>query len=218
MQASSEQLTHLAGVWAHGWALSRGVAPPTALGRAHRLEVGLPQHRVRYVVSGGRDLASHAPAWNGPGTVVKAFLARDETAAVLGPSWRVGECEALMSTALPGHTDPAPEPYRIQVQSQGATHRALALAPDGRAAAEAWAALHRGHAVFDRVVTDPEHRRRGLGRALMGALGRICADQGAHTGVLVATQDGCALYGALGWSVVCEVTPALLPEGALTAP
>ncbi|MBE2999520.1 GNAT family N-acetyltransferase [Nocardiopsis sp. HNM0947] len=218
MQACSEHITHLAGVWAHGWALSRGVAPPTALGRAHRLEVGLPQHRVRYVVACGRDLASHAPAWTGPGTVVKAFLSGPETEAVLGPRWRVGEGEVLMSADLSAGCDPAPEPYRIQVQSQGATHRALALAPDGRVAAEAWAALHAGHAVFDRVVTDPEHRRRGLGRALMGALGRISAGQGAHTGVLVATEDGRALYTALGWSVVCEVTPALLPEGALTAP
>ena len=216
MQAASEQITHLAEVWAHGWALARDVGAPTRLGQAHRLEVGLPQHRVRYVVASARALAWHAPAFSGPGTVVKVFGPRPEAVAALGPGWRVGRGEVLMSAPLSAGCDPAPEPYRLQIQSQGGTHRALALSGRGEPAAEAWAALHGGHAVFDRVCTAPAHRRRGLGRALMGVLGRISADQGAERGVLVATQAGRALYRSLGWQEHCEVTPALRPEGVLT--
>ncbi|WP_017607714.1 GNAT family N-acetyltransferase [Nocardiopsis xinjiangensis] len=216
MQAASEQITHLAEVWAHGWALARDVGAPTRSGQAHRLEVGLPQHRVRYVVASARVLAWHVPAWRGPGTVVKVFGPRPEAVAALGPGWRVGRSEVLMTAPLSVWRDPAPEPYRLQIQSQGGTHRALALSGRGEPAAEAWAALHGGHAVFDRVCTAPAHRRRGLGRALMGVLGRISADQGAERGVLVATQAGRALYRSLGWQERCEVTPALRPEGVLT--
>lgn len=216
MQAASEQITHLAEVWAHGWALARDVGAPTRAGQAHRLEVSLPQHRVRYVLASARALAWHAPAWSGPGTVVKVFGPRPETVAALGPEWRVGRGEVLMTAPLTARRDPAPEPYRLQIQSQGGTHRALALTPQGEPAAEAWAALYGTHAVFDRVCTAPEHRRRGLGRALMGALDCISADQGAERGVLVATEAGRALYSSLGWQQHCEVTPALRPEGALT--
>lgn len=215
MQAASEQITHLAEVWAHGWALARDVGAPTRSGQAHRLEVGLPQHRVRYVVASARALARHAPSWNGPGTVVKVFGPRPEAVAALGSGWRVGRGEVLMTAPLTARRDPAPEPYRLQIQSQGGTHRALALTWQGEPAAEAWAALHGSHAVFDRVCTAPAHRRRGLGRALMGALGRISASQGAERGVLVATQAGRALYRSLGWQEHCEVTPALRPEGVL---
>ncbi|GHD19525.1 GNAT family N-acetyltransferase [Nocardiopsis kunsanensis] len=218
MQAASEQITHLAEVWAHGWALARDVGAPTRLEQAHRLEVGLPQHRVRYVVASARALARHVPAWRGPGTVVKVFGPRPEAVAALGPGWRVGRGEVLMTAPLGRGGDPAPEPYRLQIQSQGGTHRALAVTGQGEPAAEAWAALHGRHAVFDRVCTAPAHRRRGLGRALMGALGRISAGQGAERGVLVATEAGRGLYGSLGWREHCEVTPALCPEGGLTRP
>jgi ribosomal protein S18 acetylase RimI-like enzyme len=48
-------------------------------------------------------------------------------------------------------------------------------------------------AVFDRIETDPAHRRRGLGRTLMTRLGGLAVQDGAETGTLVATPDGRAL-------------------------
>jgi GNAT superfamily N-acetyltransferase len=61
--------------------------------------------------------------------------------------------------------------------------------------------------VYDRIVTAPEHRRRGLGRALMHALG-AARRSASSTQVLVATAEGMALYGTLGWELRSLFTTA----------
>jgi ribosomal protein S18 acetylase RimI-like enzyme len=60
-------------------------------------------------------------------------------------------------------------------------------------------------AVADMVSTEPAHRRRGLGRAVMGALVAEAIKQGATDGLLVASPDGLGLYRALGWSVAADM-------------
>lgn len=61
----------------------------------------------------------------------------------------------------------------------------------------------------DQVVTEPAHRRRGLGRTVMAALERAAVERGVVRGVLVATEDGLGLYGSLGWTVDSPVTAAV---------
>jgi ribosomal protein S18 acetylase RimI-like enzyme len=60
-------------------------------------------------------------------------------------------------------------------------------------------------AVADMISTEPAHRRRGLGRAVMGALVAEAVEQGATDGLLVASPDGLELYRALGWSVAADM-------------
>ncbi|MDO3701713.1 GNAT family N-acetyltransferase [Micromonospora sp. C28SCA-DRY-2] len=58
---------------------------------------------------------------------------------------------------------------------------------------------------------DLAHRRRGLGSVVMAALHRHAARRGARTGILVATDEGRALYQRLGWVVHTEVSGAFRP-------
>ncbi len=51
------------------------------------------------------------------------------------------------------------------------------------------------------VAVAASHRRRGVGRALMGALQQVIEDT-YELGALAATDDGAALYAALGWTPV----------------
>jgi ribosomal protein S18 acetylase RimI-like enzyme len=60
-------------------------------------------------------------------------------------------------------------------------------------------------AVADMVGTEPAHRRRGLGLAVMGGLVTEAIKQGATDGLLVASPDGLELYRALGWSVAAHM-------------
>jgi predicted DCC family thiol-disulfide oxidoreductase YuxK len=50
-------------------------------------------------------------------------------------------------------------------------------------------------------MTAPEHQRRGLGTAVMAALTTAAMGLEAATGILGATEQGRALYEALGWAV-----------------
>ncbi|MFE9559171.1 GNAT family N-acetyltransferase [Streptomyces sp. NPDC006692] len=47
--------------------------------------------------------------------------------------------------------------------------------------------------------TDVAHRRRGLGRAMMGVLAEAAVAQGARTGLLIASEEGQRLYSSLSW-------------------
>jgi GNAT superfamily N-acetyltransferase len=49
------------------------------------------------------------------------------------------------------------------------------------------------------VYTEPEHRRQGLARALMGEMLRWCHDQGFRAVTLDASDDGRALYESMGF-------------------
>jgi ribosomal protein S18 acetylase RimI-like enzyme len=60
-------------------------------------------------------------------------------------------------------------------------------------------------AVADKISTEPAHRRRGLDRAVMGALVAEALKQGATDGLLVASPDGLRLYRALVWSVAADM-------------
>ena len=145
--------------------------------------------------------------------------------------------ESLMGIALDQQAvREVPAPYELDVQEVGAAvgvarvDAELAPAPATVLRATAWvgeghpgegddAATGRaaltpaGTAVLDRVETDDEHRRRGLGGAVVHALVAESRRRGATRGLLVASVDGALLYGSLGWeplaSVVILVTPAV---------
>ncbi|MGX7670507.1 GNAT family N-acetyltransferase [Plantactinospora sp. DSM 117369] len=66
--------------------------------------------------------------------------------------------------------------------------------------------------IVDKVETEPAHRRRGLGSVLVRTLAARAAAGGLRTGILVATDDGRALYRTLGWVVRSDVPAAYRPE------
>lgn len=74
-------------------------------------------------------------------------------------------------------------------------------------AASGYAALSGTAWVYDRILTVPEHRRRGLGAALMAAMGALKPSLAA-VDVLTATPVGRELYRRLGWREVCPWTTA----------
>ncbi|WP_404969369.1 GNAT family N-acetyltransferase [Sphingomonas sp. PP-CC-1A-547] len=81
----------------------------------------------------------------------------------------------------------------------------------GALAASGYAAETNSVFVYDRIITEPAHRRRGLGRALMQTLHD--ARQSANSReLLVATEDGRALYSALGWETISPYSTASIAE------
>ncbi len=209
-------MTGVAGLikaWVHGWALSRGVGIPVAESDGYRLDVGRPGHRVRYVLADAGSVARRARALTEPGTWLKVSGPREEVVETVPPNWEVGPPEYLMSTPLAMRPVlPAPEPYRAELVGDGVVTDVVVRAPDGSRAATGRVAIAGGTAVVDQVVTEPEHQRRGLGRFVMRRLDEVAVAAGAERAVLVATEEGRALYLTLGWTVAAEITPAHLPE------
>ncbi|WP_017586411.1 GNAT family N-acetyltransferase [Nocardiopsis ganjiahuensis] len=203
---------HLIGRWVHGWALTRDTPAPVRVPHGHRLDVGVRGHRVRHVLPDARHAAWLSRSLSAPDSWLKVCGPREETVAALDPRWRVEDTEYLMTVELSPVPVPVPAPYTARVSRRGSSYVARALTAEGAGAAGALMATYEGTAVFDQVVTEPEHRRAGLARALMNALGRTARAQGVYTGLLVATEEGRGLYEHLGWEVVCPLTPARLPR------
>ncbi len=196
--------------WVHGWAVSRATPPPVDEPDGHRVDVGLPGHRVRYLLRSPATVATRAAAVASPGTWLKTCGSRPAVLAGLTPAWTAGETEYLM--AFDGRMPPVavPPPYSVTVTGDGPAWDVLVSAGDAPAA-RGRVAVADGVAVFDKIETQPEHRRRGLGRVVMHRLG---AAAGARSAVLLASEPGRGLYTTLGWRVVSDIVPAHVPEGA----
>ncbi len=189
--------------WATGWALSRGVGAPIRAAGGHRIMVGEPGHAERYIfpaldAAALSDLAARITA---PGIFLKAFCAPEALLAAVDARWSPQAPGDLMAVDLVAVPPPATlvAGYVHALRAEGAVLVVEIHDADGVLAASGRAALAGGFAVFDKIVTDPAHQRRGLGRFVMGVLGERAQALGAARGVLVATPDGRALYEVLGW-------------------
>lgn len=84
--------------------------------------------------------------------------------------------------------------------------------PTGTDAARGRVAEVDGYAVFDRIWTSPDFRRQGLGSLVMRFLASVALEHDVEQGLLVASADGQALYGHLGWTSLADVTVLGVPE------
>lgn len=92
---------------------------------------------------------------------------------------------------------------KTEIEERSAT--VTVVTDDGELAASGHVAVADGFAVFDRIVTEPNFRRRGLGSFVMRALTAAVSEHGADQGLLIASIDGQHLYHHLGWSDVSGV-------------
>ncbi|WP_438860630.1 GNAT family N-acetyltransferase [Amycolatopsis solani] len=198
------------GAWASGWAVSRAVPAPVEEPDGHRLDVGLAGHRVRYLLRSPSTVASRARTVAAPGTWLKTCGARASVLAGLTAEWEAGETEYLMTFEGPAPAAAVPPGYAVAVTGDGPAWDVV-VSSEGAPAARGRVAVASGVAVFDKIETEPEHRRRGLGRVVMHRLSTVA---GARTSALLATEAGRGLYNSLGWRVVSELVPAHVPEEA----
>lgn len=75
----------------------------------------------------------------------------------------------------------------------------------GQVAARGRVAVVDDYAVFDQIWTYPAFRRQGLGSLTMRYLSALALEHEVDEGLLVASADGQALYGYLGWDALADV-------------
>jgi GNAT superfamily N-acetyltransferase len=131
---------------------------------------------------------------------------------LLPPRWQFHERRYVMTGGAwhPADID-LPPGYALQLSHSGALTAASILSSEGKLAASGHAAEVDGFFIYDRIVTEPEHRRRGLAASLMQAL-HSARQSASSIQILVATADGRALYSSLGWRTHSPYTTAYIPE------
>lgn len=200
--------------WGQAWTVSRGTPAPVPIVGGFRVEVGAPGHRVRHVLHTytadsltrlGRELTT-------PGTWIKVSGDPAGFRAALPAPWMMDAPGHLMTTTLTVARAETPAPYTARLTADGEVTIATVLDEQGERAAVARLACVGEFAIMDQVVTEPAHRRRGLGRVVMTLLAARAIELDAHTGILVASDAGRALYMTLGWTVRSDIAGAYIAE------
>jgi len=202
----------LLATWTRGWALTRGAPAPVRDGEGWRVDVGQPEQIARYVYAeAGEAVRDRAMRIREPHVFLKVCADAETVRPLLDARWVVQPPGFVMTLAgSMGPADAAPDGYRLEIEPGPAAFVRL-VAPDGEEAARGLAAVVDGRIIFDRIITAPEHQRRGLGSRVMRALEAIGRERGGREGVLVATEAGRALYERLGWRLHSPYTTAVIP-------
>lgn len=195
--------------WVEGWAVCRRIPEPVDVPWGLRLDVGQPTQTVRHVLL---DDGTHPDTARGlidsitePATVVKAFLTQDAMSPWFPSSWEPVDPCFLMAVALRPSTVRVPEGYTVTAETDGGLVSVRVLGADGELAASGLAGLTDTACVYDQIITEPAHQRRGLGTVVMGTLTDAALAKGVSQGVLGATVQGRALYETLGWKVLAPL-------------
>jgi len=197
--------------WVAARSIARGLPLPVPDHGGMRVDTGTPAEIRRYVFAGlVPAIFELAAAIETPNVYIKVCAAAGGVRRLLPPRWQLQPAGYLMAQDGPPCDMPAPLPgYRIECVQDGAVSAVRILADDGLLAASGYAAEHEGVFILDRILVDPAHRRRGLGRALVTALVSMQRSSASRR-VLVATDEGCAVYQTLGWRVLSPYTTIVI--------
>ena len=99
----------------------------------------------------------------------------------------------------------------MELHQTGPVTQVHIIAPNGDLAANGSAAETTDAFIYDRIETASDHRRKGLGIAVMSALESARKSFSAPQ-LLVATEDGRSLYTSLGWTVIAPFATATIPD------
>lgn len=209
-------LAHLVERWVAGFAGSRQV-PSVRRGEVLEVEVDGGGRRLELVLTEPSQplLDEVAQRVVATSDVWVTVLTGEPWALLVPTGLRVELDHEVLMTRTLERRDVATASVDHLVEGQ----RLHAVVRDGElAVAGGWVAVVGEHATFDRIETHREHRRRGLGGVVMGALETWAIEQGARTGVLAASLEGQALYARLGWDVVARMTTLAGAERTIATP
>jgi len=204
----------LIALFARGWALTRNVAPPAPLRGGLYIEVGKPDEKARYLFATFEPdvIAELARTIHEPWVYLKICETPDKVRAVLPPGWIIREPEGWMMTcAITLAPVQVSKAYVLSIEELGIAVFQATIRHGSEIVASGRVALLGDTVLFDQIITDEAHRRKGLGRSVMQALSNAALDRGAYQGLLSATEMGRALYQTIGWAVHAPYTSAVIP-------
>ncbi|NMN05881.1 MULTISPECIES: GNAT family N-acetyltransferase [unclassified Novosphingobium] len=199
---------HLLYAWLTARSLARGLPMPIAEHGGFRVDTGSETETVRWVfpcISDGlRDLARTIHQSR---QFVKVCETSEALRAAMPAHWTIHAPSHVMRANGMMPRRQLADGYSIAVEQSGPVTSVRIVTDTGILAASGYGAETDGVFVYDRIVTEPEHRRKGLGHVLMQTLHEAMRDLDSFE-LLVATDDGRALYETLGWRKITSYASA----------
>lgn len=197
--------------WLSGRSRARGLPAPVADRGGFRVDTRSDTEFCRWVfATPGWEISDLAREIEQPGRLIKLCGSPGKLRALLPAHWTVDPPAFFMQAGRWPAPRPLPEGYCSRTSGDGSALCVTIVDETGTAAASGFAAETPEAIVYDRIVTAPGHRRKGLGGAVMAALHATKAGRDTPE-LLVATEAGRLLYERLGWRILSPYATASLP-------
>lgn len=198
----------LVNAWLTARSIARGLPMPVPDRGGFRVDTQSDAEVKRWVfpkTGPGLEWLTHSITE--PRYLLKLCGSADELLTVLPSGWEIHAPGYFMrASRSPGETSLS-KGYRIDTKRIGMVVEVRILSDTGALAASGYAAETSDVFVYDRIVTAPEHRRKGLGQMVMATL-HAAKQQANAVELLVATEEGRALYSTLGWQMISAFSTA----------
>lgn len=199
---------HVLHAWLAARSIARGLPAPIADHGGYRVDTHTEAEVRRWVFPQmDAGLVELARSINEPRHFLKLCGGADELRSILPDSWQLHAPSYFMQASGKQVERSMAAGYTIETDHYGAVVEVRIRSGTGELAASGYAAETQDAFIYDRIVTAPEHRRKGLGHAVMAALHRAKQSHDSPE-LLVATEDGRALYTILGWRTISPYTTA----------
>ncbi|WP_312302882.1 GNAT family N-acetyltransferase [Chryseobacterium sp.] len=201
--------------WLKGWSLSRELPFPTRYKSGFKVIVGYENQKERYVFPElNEDFFQLADSIAEPWVYLKVCASPNQFIEKIPERWKL-QSQGYMMTCFQPMNFPEvtlADGYQVEYGQHNSTFMVKIIAENGEQASIGYVALSDDLAVYDRIVTEKNHQRKGLASFLLKELEKIALSKGYTNNFLVATEEGKLLYENLGWKVYSLHTSVVIPE------
>lgn len=204
--------------WLAARSIARGLPAPVPDRGGFRVDTNSETEVRRWVFPRAAEgLVELGRTIDTPRRLLKLCGPAEELMAALPHRWQL-HAPAYFMTSTQAWAEPRlPAGYVLEIRRNGAVIEAQVQSDAGALAASGYAAEGRNVFIYDRIATAPQHRRKGLGHAVMSALSGARRNPDASQ-LLVATEDGRALYLTLGWRTLSPYSTASMASRPAASP
>jgi len=199
--------------WLQGWSLSRNLPLPTKYKSGFKVDVGYVNQKMRYVFpEANNDFVQLARSIDEPWIFLKACTSCAEIKDRIPQRWTI-QPQSYMMSCFKSMNIPSVNlnsEYKLQSDEYNSTHIIRISTKGGELASIGRVVLVDDFAIYDRIKTEDNHKRKGIARFVMKELEKISLSKGISNNFLVATEEGKMLYDSLGWEVYSYYTSVVI--------
>ncbi|MDR3022922.1 GNAT family N-acetyltransferase [Chryseobacterium sp.] len=203
--------------WLKGWCLSREVSFPVQYKSGFHVMVGDEKQKERFVFPElNDDFFELADLIDEPWVYLKVSTSPEEFIEKIPERWKL-QPQGYMMTCFHSMNFPEislAEGYHLEFSEYNTTFVVRIVAENGEQASIGRVSLINGAAIaiYDRIITEKNHQRKGLASFLLKELEKIALSKGFSNNLLVATEEGRRLYETLGWKMYCLHSSIVIPS------
>ena len=199
--------------WLKAWSTSRELPLPVKFKSGLKVDVGFEKQKTRYVFTElNNDFIQLSKDINEPWVFLKVCSPPSEVKLHISKKWII-QPQGYMMFCFHPMTIPdigLDNDYKLEISSYNSTFVIRIVTQKGEVASTGRLILVDKLAVYDRILTDDNHKRKGLARFLMKELEKIALSKGIFKNFLVATEEGKSLYESLDWKLYCLYTSIVI--------